>query len=317
MCNPAVSVIVPVYNAEARLGRCVDSILAQSVKELEVILVDDGSKDGSGAMCDAYARQDRRVRVLHIANGGVSNARNQGLAVMQGEYGMFVDADDFVSPELAERMLNARRETGADVVLCGHHICSPNEGFRPDDRPGTPEVMRIPEDFCYTAPYADGNVWAALFPKALLGTFDRDLYVGEDAVFMAKVLKKAKTAAYLPDRLYYYVIYPESANHGGFTEKRVTEITAWKRILELFSGYPEAFLLEIRARMAAAYCAGVRTMLLQGNESSASYREYLHHARKLLGTYLRSRTGASHKAAYAGFCAAPRLMAAVYRCAKK
>ena len=102
---PKVSVIVPVYNAERYLAQCVDSILAQTLQDMQVILVDDGSTDSSPAICDAYAGKDRRVQVIHKVNGRAASARNAGLRAAAGEYVAFVDADDWISPEMYEAML--------------------------------------------------------------------------------------------------------------------------------------------------------------------------------------------------------------------
>ena len=104
---PQVSVIVPVYNAEKYLAECVDSILAQTLRDIEVILVDDGSTDTSPAICDAYAGKDSRVKVIHKANGRAASARNAGMKIVQGEYVAFVDSDDWISPDMYEQMLAA------------------------------------------------------------------------------------------------------------------------------------------------------------------------------------------------------------------
>lgn len=113
-----ISVIVPIYNVEQYLSRCVDSLLAQTYRDFELILVDDGSPDNCGALCDDYATQDTRVRVIHKPNGGLSDARNAGLRIACGEYIAFVDSDDWVSPEYLEKLLNAVIETDADICEC-------------------------------------------------------------------------------------------------------------------------------------------------------------------------------------------------------
>lgn len=113
---PKVSVIVPVYNAEKYLQECVDSILRQTLTDLELILVDDGSTDTSPALCDRYAEQDARVKVIHKPNGRAASARNAGIRAASGGYVAFVDSDDWVSPEMYEKML----DTDADVTLCDY-----------------------------------------------------------------------------------------------------------------------------------------------------------------------------------------------------
>ena len=113
-----ISIIVPVYKVEPYLRKCVDSILAQTYKNLEIILVDDGSPDNCPALCAQYAKEDPRVRVIHKENGGVSTARNAGLDAATGEYVTFVDSDDWIDPDMYVSMMTRIREYGCDAVLC-------------------------------------------------------------------------------------------------------------------------------------------------------------------------------------------------------
>lgn len=117
--KPQISVIVPVYNVEAYLPHCVDSILAQTHQDLEVLLVDDGSPDNCPAICDAYAEKDCRVKVVHKKNGGVSSARNAGLAAATGEWIGFVDGDDWIEPDMYERLLHNATAYKAQISVCG------------------------------------------------------------------------------------------------------------------------------------------------------------------------------------------------------
>lgn len=130
-----VSVIVPVYCVEDRLRRCVDSILNQTLRDLEVILVDDGSPDGCGAICDEYADRDSRVRVIHKANGGLSSARNAGLEVCRGEYVAFVDSDDWLETDMLQLLLDSCLQYGAQIAECGYRsiYSDRTEDSCPDD----------------------------------------------------------------------------------------------------------------------------------------------------------------------------------------
>lgn len=119
MNQPLISIIVPVYNVEKYLNQCVDSILAQTYTNLEIILVNDGSKDNCGAICDAYAQRDNRIIVLHKTNGGLSDARNAGINIAKGEYIGFVDSDDWIEPDMYEYLFNAINQSGADISACG------------------------------------------------------------------------------------------------------------------------------------------------------------------------------------------------------
>ena len=113
-----ISIIVPVYNVERYLSRCIDSITAQTYKTLEIILVDDGSPDSCGQICDSYAEKDSRIRVIHKKNGGLSDARNAGIAAAHGKYLGFVDSDDYIHPEMYRRLWEELKKTDADVAMC-------------------------------------------------------------------------------------------------------------------------------------------------------------------------------------------------------
>ena len=115
---PKLSIIVPVYKAEKHLSRCVNSILNQTFNDLELILVDDGSPDKCPELCDQFAQQDARVRVIHKENGGVSTARNAGLAAVCGMYIAFVDSDDWLEPDMYEKMMAVADQYDCDVVMC-------------------------------------------------------------------------------------------------------------------------------------------------------------------------------------------------------
>lgn len=113
-----ISVIVPIYKVEAYLNRCVESIVRQTYTELEIILVDDGSPDGCPALCDEWAGKDKRIKVIHKSNGGLSDARNAGMRAAEGNYISFVDSDDWIAPEFYRLLLEAMRETGSDIAAC-------------------------------------------------------------------------------------------------------------------------------------------------------------------------------------------------------
>ena len=117
---PIIRIIIPVYKAEGHLHRCVDSILAQSFTDFELLLVDDGSPDGSGKICDEYAAKDSRVKVLHKQNGGVSSARQTGIENAAGEYTIHADPDDWIEPTMLEELYNKATEEDADMVMCDY-----------------------------------------------------------------------------------------------------------------------------------------------------------------------------------------------------
>jgi glycosyltransferase involved in cell wall biosynthesis len=113
-----ISVIVPIYNVERYLEKCIDSIIVQSYPDLEIILVDDGATDRSGLICDEWVQRDARIRVIHKENGGLSDARNAGIEIATGAWYMFVDSDDFITPDTIERMYNAAVSTESQMAVC-------------------------------------------------------------------------------------------------------------------------------------------------------------------------------------------------------
>lgn len=169
-----ISVIVPVYNTKAYLGRCVDSLLRQTYRDLEIILVDDGSTDGSGELCDSYAAGDERVRVFHKENGGSSSARNLGLDKAAGEYVGFVDSDDYVDPDMYERLYAGIREYRVRAAQIGRDEIDPEGNVLPDICVPPGQCVCLPPDKFMeellmhrgTAPFARSCLSAAFFMKA-------------------------------------------------------------------------------------------------------------------------------------------------------
>lgn len=214
-----VSVIIPVYNAQQFLDRCVRSVLAQTLPGVEIILVDDGSTDQSGSMCDAYAAQHTRVRVLHLENGGPARARNMGIKIAQGTYIGFVDSDDYVDPAMFERLFEMAERTGSDITMCNYEV----------DAAGLirPAVMNyrslysgaeVKNDLLRRYYTGDHNglysMWNKLFRRSLIRDhslkINEELRRGEDAWFVFDCLKAANVVSYLPEALYYY--YQNSAS---------------------------------------------------------------------------------------------------------
>ena len=122
MTNPKISIIMPVYNVEDYIGKCIDSVLAQTLKEFEFLIVDDGSKDKSGQICDEYAAKDSRIQVIHKENGGAPSARNTAMEIAKGKYMYFMDADDWAEKTMLEKLYNTAEENQAQLVVTGFFI---------------------------------------------------------------------------------------------------------------------------------------------------------------------------------------------------
>ncbi len=215
--NETVSIIIPVYKAEKYLEECINSVLSQSYKDIQVILVDDGSPDDCPAICDSYALKDERVKVVHKENGGISDARNAGVAQVTGGFVMFVDSDDIIAFDIAERLMNVQKSTGVKAVVCGYEevpedTVYDNKGRALEDKPLILGRRPVQERF-----YEFGKMTECMVPwnkllKAEIFKADGGIYypkghVFEDGATTYKLLYHAGDAAFIPDKLYLYRLH--------------------------------------------------------------------------------------------------------------
>ncbi len=217
-----ISVIVPMYKVEAYLPACLDSLLAQTHRETEFILVDDGSPDASGTIAEAYAARDSRVRVLHQANGGLSSARNAGIDAARGEYLAFIDSDDWVDPEMLETMLTVLEKTGAGMALCGLRYEYEDGRAAEDLTPGTAllDSRQALERLC--APKAPLYVIACdkLYGRACFdGVRFPEGRLHEDEFTAHRLLRRAGSVATVDAAFYHYRIR-ESSITGDYRNPR-------------------------------------------------------------------------------------------------
>ena len=232
-----ISIIVPVYKVEKYLRRCVDSIINQTYKNLEIILVDDGSPDNCPAICDEYAKKDNRIKVIHKENGGVSSARNEGLKNATGDFICFVDSDDYVDNNYVEKLLNGFSDD-VDIVISMYRVID-NESRETKTHRFVDEVKTvfIDENFDFRIMNCNCSVWGKLFKKDLLSNqlFSEKIHFGEDALFVAEMITKSKAIRHIPDYTYNYIVYDNSLSHGEINEKKLTLYEAWYRISMLFA----------------------------------------------------------------------------------
>lgn len=241
---PRLSVIVPVYNVEAYLPDCVDSILGQSLKELELILIDDGSPDGCGAICDDYAQRDGRVKVIHQSNHGVSHARNTGLQAATGDYLGFVDPDDFVSGEMYLSMLRAAEESGAEIAVCGFAFCS-DGGSPVRQEPVPPGVYTRRELILsiYGMPNRlHGSMCNKVFSRSLLEglAFDETVAIGEDWLLLYECYERAEKAVALEDCFYTVRLRADSATRKRTAQLYMNKLAAYDRLYRYADGKDRA-----------------------------------------------------------------------------
>ena len=254
MQTPLVSIIVPVYNVQDRITRCVDSLRAQSWKELEILLINDGSTDNSLALCAEQQRLDPRVHLVDKPNTGVANTRNLGLQLARGKYLQFVDSDDYTAPDYTERLVRAAEKTGADVVIAPYRMVIPAEarqqaalleklqeglGIAPahlgdetreynflppgvmDRRAFALHLMDRPSSFYY------GVQWNKLYRRSLLAEnglcFDTEVKWNEDMLLNLEVMRRASVFCAIDTAGYYYVQNPRSICHTQINPASVVQ----------------------------------------------------------------------------------------------
>ena len=216
MQTPLISVIVPVYNVEPYLRRCVDSILRQTYRNLEILLVDDGSTDRSGTICDACAQQDTRVKVIHRKNGGLSAARNCGLETARGEYISFVDSDDLINDRMIETLYRDLAGQGADISAVGYRMFENQEELRPEEITAPVQCMTGKEAVrrILVSEEIGDFAWNKLYKKILFQTIRYpEGRVFEDLGTTYRLLDQCDKVTFRPDKLYCYFQRPDSILH--------------------------------------------------------------------------------------------------------
>ncbi|MCR5304258.1 MAG: glycosyltransferase [Lachnospiraceae bacterium] len=247
-----VSIIVPVYNVREYLDRCVKSILSQTFEDFELFLVDDGSTDGSGELCDSYS--DPRIRVFHNANEGPSAARNTALDVMSGDHIMYVDSDDYIDHECLELLMKTAGETGADIVQCANDRVSPDSPYtdsrvRSDEEPKvlTGRECLFPSDFKAMV------VWGKLYKAEIFSSlrFPVGKY-NEDYAVLYRLVYPLQKVAILKDVMYHYSVR-ESSITGSFSKKLMDQLGFMDEKLLFYREKNEKILYDNALREKAYY----------------------------------------------------------------
>lgn len=232
-----ISVIIPVYNVEQYLEKCLDSILNQTYKNIEIILVNDGSIDKSGVICDEYSRKYNNIKVFHKENGGVSSARNLGIDNATGQYLAFVDPDDYIDPNMYEILVKKIVETNSDIAMCSFVYVKENENIVEDNSDETlvfdkEEVLRR----YYTAikPFNASFLCNKLFKKELFKEvrLDTELIIQEDTEVLIRIFNKIKLVVYVGIPLYSYLIRSGAATEGEISKGKVTTDISLLKIYE-------------------------------------------------------------------------------------
>lgn len=243
MSNNLVSIIIPVYNVATYLDECLNSVIKQTYKNLEIILVDDGSTDDSLEICNLFAKKDKRITVLHQDNAGVSSARNRGLNIITGEYVLFIDSDDKIElnmVEILERVID--RNDKVDAVFCGYKefddisgkiikVVSPDKPKKVNRDNGVLEIF---------GEYST-MLWNKMFRSSIIGNtdlFDETLKIGEDELWMIDVLKKADSIVLIGIPLYYYRNRITGVTkEKKYSDTKMTDFESQKKVLNSIKEY--------------------------------------------------------------------------------
>lgn len=225
-----VSVVIPIYNVEKYLNKCLDSVISQSYKNLEIILVNDGSKDGSKQICEKYKRIDKRIVLINQENGGLSDARNKGIQIATGEYITFIDSDDYIHKDMIKELIYNAINTDADISICGYKTVF--EDLKTDDLLTDVDIQIINSEELINNFYNKFSLniivaWAKIYKRSLFedirypkGKIHEDEFIAHRLVYISKKI------VYTPKKMYYYRINPNSITGKKFNKKRLDKIEA-------------------------------------------------------------------------------------------
>lgn len=294
--NPLISIVVPAYNVSNFLDRCIESLVKQTYSNLEIIIVDDGSRDSTGDLCDLWEKKDNRIKVIHKRNQGLGLARNTGLQSCKGKYISFVDSDDFVEKEMYERMVEVLEKENADTCYCSHNVYSNDEKKIVETliaEKGTYTGKEILLDILGSEPefpkdcVRQMSVWAALFSNSLIQDFNLQFlserkYICEDLTFDVQYLPKSEKVVVIENAFYNYCINENSLTHKYYSDRLEREKYLYKFMIEkLETIYMKK---EYENRYNRLFLGRVRNCILQEVKDSKLSRKKIKNNIKKIAT---------------------------------
>lgn len=245
-----VSVIVPIYNSERYIDKCIQSIINQTFKDIELILVDDGSTDKSVEISNKYAEKDKRIKIIKQKNKGVSLARNYGISIATGDFITFVDSDDFIEIDMLDILYNAAIDNNCDVVLSGIKIIKDNNikyEFTKDSKIYTKqEVFKL--FYFDREPFSPNYAWGKLIKRSICNKikFREDIFLMEDALFSMELFINCQNNIMFLNKYLYNYVQRDGSESKHFSKKRITSFYALEELLnlakEIDSEYEKSFL---------------------------------------------------------------------------
>lgn len=276
-----ISVIVPVYNVEKYLVQCLESLIKQTFYNIEIILINDGSTDSSGSICEEYSNRDNRIKVIHKKNGGVSSARNAGLKEASGNWISFVDPDDWMADDMYEILINNASKFNVDIAVCQYVPTCYREVKYKKGKKFNCEVLDYKESmhqllsnnkryFC--------GLWNKIYKKTIIGNrlFDSTLNNGEDLWFLFNIYLESKTETVFceVEKYYYYIRFDSAANSIVFKESMLKELFLWKEIGKILCEKEEYYLASrsVKYMVKVAFCTlALKISLINTNDGFKLY----------------------------------------------
>lgn len=296
MDYPLISIVVPVYNSSAYLNQCLNSLIGQTYKNIEIIIINDGSTDNSKEIVESFLNKDNRIVLKTINNSGVSNARNVGLNLAHGEYLSFVDSDDYVAENYIEKLFFAVRTCGSDISTC-HAVDFYNDGQTTVTSKQN-IVQTVPYiNYSFLAPYSHYVCWGALYKNAIVDSlsFSADYKVAEDTMFFAQALKNSGSVTDIPDCLYFYRIQDNSLSKGSYGPNQFCEVKAWDEIVQLFDNQSLKCRFDCKASRSFRALKGIHLSVKYNGLDDPINKPLLQFVRKELCPALFSSLSLKHK----------------------
>ena len=277
-----ISVIIPVYNVEKYLDSCVESVVNQTYKNLEIILVDDGSTDNCPALCDAWANKDARVKVIHKQNGGLSSARNTGLTIASGDYIGFVDSDDYISVYMYEVLLSLINEKKAEIAQCDYFVYSDFTKKSALYKKEISSKLVFDSHDAVKSMLTDGIITVICCSKLIKASIAKNVFfeegvINEDVLWTYRILTESKTIVTSNEKLYGYFQRDGSIMNSSYTEKRFDALKANRmRADAVKTDFPDLFPLAERTYAGSCMYHYQWLCRLDDTEEYRSFRKRLH-----------------------------------------
>lgn len=284
-----ISIVVPIYKVEKYLNRCIDSILNQTINNFELILVNDGSTDGCGKICDEYSRKDNRIKVIHKENGGLSDARNTGIKAAKGKYIGFIDSDDYIEADMYEILYNDIQSNNADISVCGYYTDYLNANIR--NYINNEKFILNKEEALGMIDKISPGAWNKLYKREIFEDIEYPVgKLNEDVFIIINILEKCNKIVFDTRPKYHYIQRASSITKATFDERKWHCVDAWKKNLEIIKEkYPnqqEVF----EYKHIGSYLHLLDTLILMPNyKQSKDYKQVDSFIRNNISSILKNK----------------------------